>query len=378
MIDLNEIKVKQRNPAFRSFLQSDLVSVIGIDNLPLIGKNYIITKFTVYDNEEQTPPFTPTALIKEITDKLIGGIDFSTAKFLVIYTVEWANYLQAIHGVPAENITVVGDSKRFEVSTYQGYNFITADDFLAEDFNKEDELKFDVVIGNPPYQETLSDGSRKDQASNLWSKFWKKSLIQSKIRGIVSLITPTSWLSPSSDFKGESKLGDHTRLWDVFMGYDTYADVRNVSAHFQGVGSTFGYAIVNKSGKGGLKFSDGADISLGFLPKSDIQQVINSLSLVENLDKHFKVNQDNTPDLRVSIPLTRTVEPDNIEILDGVSAPTKGSDKEGLYLYVHVDTIENAEKVRNRIIECIEILNVHCRWNGFMNIKTVKMISFKI
>ncbi len=351
--------------------------VIGLERVPAIAKNYAVTRLEVYNDGGTLPPYTPTALLKEITDRLVGSVDFSTAKFLVIYTLEWANYLQAIHGVPAENITVVGDSKRFEVSAYQGYNFIMAEQFLAKDFNKDEQLKFDVIVGNPPYQETLSDGSRKDQASNLWSKFWKKSLEHSVIRGIVALITPTSWLSPSNDFRGDSKMGDSSRLWDVFMKYDTYADVKNVSDHFQGVGSTFGYVIVNKSAKGGIIFSDGADTSLGFLPKSGIDEVMKSLDLVHNLDKFFKINQDNTPDLRVSIPLTRTIESDNIEILDGVSVPTKGSDKEGLYLYVHVDTMENAHKVRDKIIHSADILNIHCRWNGFMNIKTVRMLAFK-
>lgn len=376
MIDVWEsIKPKTQTDSFVSLVKRDLVPAIGKENLVKIAKNYAVTKFMLYNEEEVTPPFTPTALIKEITDKLTG-VDFSTAKFLVIYTVEWANYLHAIHGVPAENITVVADEPRAEFCGFAGYSVIPAKDFLADEFNQDENMKFDVVVGNPPFQETLSNGSRKDQASNLWSKFWKKSLRVTTNLGTVGLVTPTSWLSPSSDFRGEGKFGREARLWDVFMKYDTYADVMNVSKHFQGIGSTFGYAIVNKSKNGGIKFSDGADTSLGFLPKSGYGIVVNELNLTHNLDSVFKVNQDNTPDLRVSIPLTRTLEEDSIEILNGHESPTKGSDKDGLYLYVHVETSEQAESVRTKIIKCLDILNIHCRWNGFMNIKTVKLLEY--
>lgn len=193
MIDIDTIKTKSKTPSFITTLKSDLVPVIGLGQVPSIAKNYAVTKFTVYEDVEALPPYTPTALIKEITDKLIGGIDFSTAKFLVIYTVEWANYLQAIHGVPAENITVVGDSKRFEVSTYQGYNFITADDFLAEDFNKEDELKFDVIVGNPPYQ----DSNNKAANYKLWHKFVRRFDLGNRYpitskHSFIAMVTPSS------------------------------------------------------------------------------------------------------------------------------------------------------------------------------------------
>ena len=110
-------------------------------------------------------------------------------------------------------------------------------------------MKFDVVIGNPPYQAIKKDGSRLDQASNLWSEFWVRCIEEySTDHGVVSLITPTSWLSPSSDYKRK-------RLWDIFNSYTSYADVKNVAKHFN-VGSTFGYVVVDKSNSAGLSFSD--------------------------------------------------------------------------------------------------------------------------
>lgn len=240
---------------------------------------------------------------------------------------------------------------------------------------KEWDMKFDVVVGNPPFQESKEDGERKDQASNLWSKFWAKGIKIAKPDGVVAFITPTSWLSPSADLKGKDKINDHSRLWDVFNDYTSVANVTDVSKHFPGVGSSFGYVIVDKAGTAGLSFTDGSSTALGFLPKSNFQIVAKELDKTNNLGNKFTINQDNTPDIRVSIPMTRKLESDSIEILNGVASPTKGNDKDSLYMYVHVNTQQEALMVQQRIIDCLEILNVDCRWSGFINGQTVRLIK---
>lgn len=66
--------------------------------------------------------------------------------------------------------------------------------FLTEEFNG---MKFDVVIGNPPYQKPKGDnrlGSRGD--SSLWDKFLVKSMDLTKDDGHLALIHPNSWRKP--------------------------------------------------------------------------------------------------------------------------------------------------------------------------------------
>jgi hypothetical protein len=243
---------------------------------------------------------------------------------------------------------------------------------LTEDMTK----RFNVLLGNPPFQSTKSNGERSDQASNLWSKFWVKSLDIADDNGIVALISPTTWISPSSELRGEWSRNGNTRLWDLFDQYDSYANVVDVKKHFDGVGSTFGYVIVDKSKNTGLRFSDGVSTKLGFRANGEFDKVESELDSVNNLDKHFTINQVNSPDIRVSFPLTRTLTDKSVEILTGESAPTTGSDKDGLYLYIHVNTQAEAELVKKRIIDCLDILNKHCKYSGFINIRTVKMIKF--
>ena len=254
----------------------------------------------------------------------------------------------------------------------EGANLAVSRQYDVELFN----VRFDVVVGNPPYQET-ENGKRKDQASNLWSKFWVKCLEVSSEGGFVSLITPTSWLSPSADLRGEFKVNGKTRLWDVFDSYSTVAQVTDVGQFFKGVGSSFGIVRVDKSGNQGLSFSEGYGTELGFLPKSNFEEVSRLVGGALTLGDCYKIDQNVSSGWRVSVPLTRKVTDDSIEILQGNEVPTSGTNKVGLYLYTHVSSEEEAVAVRETVKECKDVLNDYCRWTGFMNIQIFRKIKFK-
>jgi hypothetical protein len=250
-------------------------------------------------------------------------------------------------------------------------NFV--DKYGYEIIGDLETMDFDITLGNPPFQETNDGGERKDQASNLWSKFWSDCLKGNS--DVVALITPTSWTSPSADLKGAYSVNGETRLWNVFEKYSSTAKVTGVSDHFVGVGSSFGYVIVDKSGNDGLKFSEGYDTNNGFLPKSGFEEVSANISNdVSETLAQFRTGQDNRAETRVAVPMTRKVTPELVQILRGESVPVGGSDKPGLYFYIYCDETE-VEQVRDRIVDCSDILNDHCRWSGFMNCEIVKRIK---
>ena len=60
-----------------------------------------------------------------------------------------------------------------------GYNAITADQFFSLT-----DMKFDVVIGNPPYQGTATDSKAY---TPLWTKFWAKAFELVKPKGSIRL-----------------------------------------------------------------------------------------------------------------------------------------------------------------------------------------------
>lgn len=83
----------------------------------------------------------------------------------------------------------------------QGFINIIEGDFLNENI----DMKFDVVIGNPPYQENSATGKSKGGGrggdKNLYSKFIKKSDEIIKENGLIMFLTPPSIFSPQNNNK---------------------------------------------------------------------------------------------------------------------------------------------------------------------------------
>ena len=326
----------------------------------------------IFDYNTSNDVTTPLSLAREQVRQIPGRSGNVLIPGAGIGTYVLACLLE---GFTPEQITAIECDRAysrlgFGIFTRFGVTYLTTD-YLT--FNPD--MKFDVIVGNPPFQETTEKG-RKDQASNLWSKFWIKSLELAKDDGYVSLITPTSWMSPSANLRGNYKFLGKNRLWDVFSSYSSVAQVTGVADYFKGIGSSFGVVTVNKGGQEGLTFQEGYSSSLGFLPKSGVEEVMIKMGSESTLENHFSVNQDCSSGWRVSVPITRKVTAQSIEILKDNEIPVSGSAKPGLYLYTHVSSEKEAIDVRRTILNCTDILNTHCRWSGFMSIKAFKMLNY--
>ena len=232
-------------------------------------------------------------------------------------------------------------------------------------------MQFNVIVGNPPYQ-----GGDLDHATykSLWPLFWKKCIELCGPAGFVYLVTPTTWCSPTGDLAQRDSINGETRLWNVFEKYTSHANVTTIKKHFPGVGSTFGTVSVDLSGSDGLHFSDGQSSSLGFYPFSGADEVNSQLSKTNNLsERHHITNKTNSP-YRVSVFKSRKVCEENVEIVKNGHQPLTGANPT-LYVNILVNTESEAIHVRNRVLECRDILNKHCRYNGFIDIKILGMIS---
>jgi site-specific DNA-methyltransferase (adenine-specific) len=160
---------------------------------------------------------------------------------------------------------------------------IAKGDFLSLSFN----MKFDVVIGNPPYQE----GGRDDQANKLWPQFIKKAYDLVEDNGHVAMITPNGWMQPTADIgKGTGKnalsiFNDIFKKNNLILANIDSDAIRET--HFKGVGSTFSYYLFQKapySGSTEFITSTGSvqiDISnIDSLPKITSKE---SLSIVKKM-----------------------------------------------------------------------------------------------
>jgi hypothetical protein len=235
-------------------------------------------------------------------------------------------------------------------------------------------MKFDVIVGNPPFQDSDSTGRKKHASANLWVKIWYRSFDLLERGGIISLICPIGWTSPTDDERGKK------RLWDIFNAYSTFAKTDGVKEFFPGVGSTFSYVIVNTKSNDGLKFSDGfSGNKLGFKPMSGYSQVQDLLDRNDNLKKEHKVSRgcNDRNEIRISIPMTRVLSENHIEILRENENPTMGTYDPGTYYYVSCKDMIDAMNVKKAIVRCLDVLNIHCRWSGFLNRIVVEMIKFQ-
>jgi len=116
---------------------------------------------------------------------------------------------------------------------------------LTELEDKIKTMKFDLVITNPPYQSTDKDGTRDDQAKNLWSKFTKLAHDNVKPGGIFTLVTPSTWMSPSADI-GKGGSGIHF-YQDYFQKYKVLAlNINDCKKYFK-EGTSFSYFVVEKT-----------------------------------------------------------------------------------------------------------------------------------
>jgi len=112
-------------------------------------------------------------------------------------------------------------------------NVITAD-FLTW----ETDMKFDAVIGNPPYQ------SEKENSDQLWPLFTEKSIELAAENGYVSLVIPDTWTSGTRSLM---KAGRKNLLSEVFTNHTVKMLHFDVKKYFPGVGSGFSAFVLQNA-----------------------------------------------------------------------------------------------------------------------------------
>lgn len=123
---------------------------------------------------------------------------------------------------------------------------------LVENRGGERTMKFDVVIGNPPYQETIGKTKSQSQANTTWIYHYFQEAAD-KLGDITCLIYPFGgWFDNHSALRGLGKrnLSDgHTRVIKAFEGSDDkrawYREDKDPNPIFgKGVNLSAGVAIV--------------------------------------------------------------------------------------------------------------------------------------
>ena len=127
-------------------------------------------------------------------DPAMGGGDYlrSVINRLIEFGHSVENIASRIYGIE-DNIIFVNRAKMRNIENFiqMSYN---------EVLEWESDMRFDVIIGNPPYQSNNGAGTLAGSSKPLWFEFVKLSLNKLKDGGYLSFITPQNMFNGSSSF----------------------------------------------------------------------------------------------------------------------------------------------------------------------------------
>lgn len=109
-------------------------------------------------------------------------------------------------------------------------------DFAQFDIFAFYKIEFDIIVGNPPYQDTIENQTRKAKNHNLWTYFIKRSFELLSQNGYLLFVTPPAWMSPYSSI-----------LKTIFLKHQIhYLNIELCSKFFKDIGSKFCYYLIQK------------------------------------------------------------------------------------------------------------------------------------
>jgi hypothetical protein len=191
---------------------------------------------------------TPRILVDEFLGKSCDYIDYSNPNLKILDTGAG----KGAFSLGMYDILIKYHSKEHVLNNMlylieiqeDNYNYlkdnyvnVICNDYLKYDYN----FKFDIVMGNPPFNTPKDSSNKKGNSQNLWSNFLMKSINLINNNGYLLYILPPTWRKPPAKGKFEyvKKLCNVNDL----LYLKCYSSREGVKRF--GAGTAFDYFIVN-------------------------------------------------------------------------------------------------------------------------------------
>lgn len=139
---------------------------------------------------------TPFLLAEEMVRKLTEYIGILQNKRILVYNVEFLDVLYRLGILSNNEVWLVNENPMKVQFAKDIYKEDENDHFIVQNWlNWNTTMKFDVIVGNPPYQapQDRVDKSSGRSGTTLWDKFVEKSNSLLKTGGYLCYVHPSGW-----------------------------------------------------------------------------------------------------------------------------------------------------------------------------------------
>ena len=238
----------------------------------------------------------------------------SNQKFGILYTLGFAITLIEDFGIDPKNIWLFGDSpEKKKIANHLGINYNSIN--VLQEIN----MKFDIVLTNPPYQD--------ENKKSIVMFHIKNALDKVKPGGYLGVVSSRGWVNGEATQKGFSSTSDFCKLrnWQIeVIDPDT-------NKHFNDIGKSTNYFILHKISKhkptkilSNKNFS--VDLSkYNFLPywlDESIYSIFDKVMIKNNFWFDFHdIDNDKLTSPAVCYPRAQFISFDSVMISDGTKVP---------------------------------------------------------